>query len=272
MSQTKVALFFSLHHQGKALLLPNAWDALSAKLFEQAGARAIGTTSAGIAASLGFSDGQKLSKTLFLSAVNRIINSVSVPVTVDIEAGYGDDLPGIIDTAQRIIDMGGVGINIEDGIPGHLSALEDISAQCKKISAIKSLSEKHNDVLFINARTDVFWLKHLPPKQRYEAALQRLLAYQNSGASGLFIPGLNNLSKITCLAQAVNLPINILGGSWIKSMGDISQAGVSRVSVGSAPCRAMVAFIQALGSKLIQQENFSIFENIPPYEWLDELF
>ncbi len=272
MSQIKAALFHSLHNQNKIMLLPNAWDALSARLFEQAGAQAIGTTSVGIAASLGFPDGQKLPKELFLSIVNQIVRAVNIPVTVDVEAGYGDDLLDIADTVHSIIDMGGVGINIEDSVPGSSDQLETITAQCKKISVIKALAEKQNCALFINARTDVFWLKHLQPEQRYEACLQRLLAYQDSGASGLFIPGLNDLSEISRLVHEVDLPVNILGGCWIQSMTDIADAGVARVSVGSAPCRAAVGFIQTMARKLMQQDDFSIFEDTPSYEWLSKLF
>ncbi len=272
MSPTKETWFHSLHSQNKVLLLPNAWDALSAKLFEQAGAQAIGTTSAGIAASLGFPDGQKLPRELLFSAVNQITRTVNIPVTVDIEAGYGDDLSDISDTVCGIIDMGCVGINIEDGIPGSMDQLENITTQCEKISAIKTLAEKQNCALFINARTDVFWLKHLPPEQRYEACLQRLLAYQDSGASGLFIPGLNDLLEISRLVQEVDLPVNVLGGGWIKSMADIADAGVARISVGSAPCRAAVGFIQNVARKLMQQDDFSVFEDTPSYGWLNKLF
>lgn len=196
---------------------------------------------------------------------------MNIPVTVDIEAGYGENLSDIIDTVQKIIDMGGAGINIEDAIPSQ-AELEDISIQCKKISAIKSLSEACHYPIFINARTDVFWLKNLPLEQCHDASLQRLLAYQDSGASGLFIPGLNDLSVIHDLIRAVNLPVNILGGSWIKSITDLARIGVSRVSVGSTPCRVTAAFIQNMANMLIKQQDFTVFESAPSYDWLNKLF
>lgn len=273
MLKTKAEFFHDLHRQrDKLLILPNAWDALSAKLFEQAGAQAIATTSAGMSAALGFSDGQKVPKNLYLSVAERIIKSVNIPVTVDIESGWGNDSSDIYDTVQRIIDMGGVGINIEDSIPEYPDELVDISAQCRKISAIREFSEKHNYSLFINARTDAYWLKSIPVEQRYEICLHRLLSYQDCGANGLFIPGLRDLSEIAQLTQMINLPVNILGGSWIKSISDLVRSGVSRVSVGSAPCRAVTAFIQDMARKLIQRSDFSIFDDAPSYEWLNGLF
>jgi len=137
----KAEIFIQLHYGQTPLILPNAWDVLSAKLFAKSGAKAIGTTSAGIAASLGFSDGQKVPKEVFLSITDQIVNAVDVPVTVDIEAGYGYDLSSICDTVKKVIDMGGAGINIEDSIFDPYIKLEGASAQCKKISAIKSTCE-----------------------------------------------------------------------------------------------------------------------------------
>ncbi|HVV69207.1 MAG TPA: isocitrate lyase/phosphoenolpyruvate mutase family protein [Patescibacteria group bacterium] len=268
----KAEIFTQLHYGKNPLILPNAWDVLSAKLFAQAGAKAIGTTSAGIAASLGLSDGQKVPKEMFLSITEQIVNAVDVPVTVDIEAGYGFDLLSICDTVKKVIDMGGAGINIEDTIFDPSIKLEDMSEQCKKISAIKSTCENCNYPLFINARTDVYWLNPLPEKISSETALRRLLAYQNCGADGLFIPGLTNLFEISRLVRAVSLPVNILGGAWVKSAADLATAGVSRISVGSTPCRATAAFIQNMAHQLIDQGDFSIFEDTPSYQWLNELF
>lgn len=187
----QACLFHSLHKEENPLILPNAWDALSARIFEKAGARAIATTSAGIAAVFGYADGQQLPKDLLFMMVDRIVKSVTVPVTVDLETGFGDTPDEICETVLGILKIGAVGINIEDADPKRPGHLFPIDEQIEKIKAIKALAYKVNIPLFINARTDVFWLNlFTTPEEQLAEALMRLHAYQDAGADGLFVPGL----------------------------------------------------------------------------------
>lgn len=265
-------VFRQLHCGSDTLLLPNAWDALSAKCLEQAGAKAIGTTSAGIAASLGYPDGQLIPKELFFSVVERIITAVDIPVSVDMEAGYATDIVELCKNVQRIIDMDAVGINIEDVIFPNANQLEDISYQVEKIQALRELIDKNSTFFFINARTDVYWLNCISADDCFDEALRRILAYQAAGADGLFIPGLYDLAIISKFIQAVNLPLNILGGAWIHSFDQIKNIGVKRVSLGSAPYRATATFIRQLAKQLIDKNIFNVFENAITYDEVNLLF
>ncbi len=267
----KMEVFKKLHYTG-ILLLPNAWDAISAKLFEANGAQAIGITSAGIAASLGYQDGEHMPKDLFLSAVERIILSVNVPVSVDIEAGYGKTIDEICDTVQQIINMGAVGINLEDTDP-KTNQLIAVTEQVNRISTIRSLAIKNDLLLFINARTDVYWSSNIEQKQRYEEALGRLLAYKEAGADGLFIPGLtqNDIKIMTNFYKETKLPINILGTNSITSIDLLKKAGVARISIGSGIFRGAVTYTQKTYNQF-KQGDFSFLKDSISYDAINDLY
>ncbi len=265
----KAEAFHQLHHNN-LLLLPNAWDAVSAKIFEQEGAQAIGTTSAGIAAALGYPDGQHIPKDLFLKAVERIVSSVRIPVSVDLEAGYGQTVADVCDTVQKVIDMGAVGINLEDTDP-ETNQLIPITQQVERIRAIRRLAHSNNLPLFINARTDVYWMSHVPPEKRYEEALEKLLAYKAAGADGLFVPGLTDVSLMEKLCHETQLPLNILGGIWITSLSALKNAGVARVSIGSGIFRAAISYTQQAYRQFIQ-DDFSFLKDSLSYEFINSLY
>jgi 2-methylisocitrate lyase-like PEP mutase family enzyme len=235
--QEKARLLHSLHHEGSLLFLPNAWDALSAKIFEQAGAKAIATTSAGIAAVFGYADGEQLPKDLLFTMVDRIVKSVTVPVTVDLEAGFGDTPEEICETVLGILRRGAVGINIEDADPRKPGQLFSIAEQTEKIRAIRALARKENIPLFINARTDVFWLKLLTTEERLPEALIRLKAYREAGADGVFVPGLTDPDSIVDVVKKIAVPLNLLAGPWIPDLNTLKPLGVARVTLGSSGAR-----------------------------------
>lgn len=265
----KMEVFHQLHHNN-LLLLPNAWDAVSAKIFEQEGAQAIGTTSAGIAASLGYPDGQRIPKDLFLKAVERIVSSVRVPVSIDLEAGYGQTVAEICDTVQKVIDMGAVGINLEDTDP-ETNQLIPLTQQVERIRAIRNLANQNNLPLFINARTDVYWSSNVLPEKRYEETLQRLLAYKSAGADGVFVPGLTDVSLITKLYRETQLPLNILGGIWVTSVDALKKAGVARISIGSGIFRATATHTQQAYLQFIR-DDFSFLKGSLSYEAINNLY
>lgn len=187
----KAKTFHDLHQQSSTFVLPNAWDAMSAKMFEAGGFQAIGTTSAGIAASLGYPDGQHLPRAKMVEAVRNIANSVAVPVSADIEAGYGRSVAEVVQTVKEVAAAGAVGINIEDGTGDPSKPVFSISEQTEKIAAIKASQTS----LFVNARTDIYWLKIGDPLSRFQEAAKRAIAYQEAGADCIFFLGLRTGKK-----------------------------------------------------------------------------
>jgi 2-methylisocitrate lyase-like PEP mutase family enzyme len=244
--QEKARLFHSLHQTEDLLILPNAWDALSAKIFERQGAKAIATTSAGMAAIFGYADGQQFPKDLLFIMVDRIVKSVTVPVTIDLEAGFGDTPEEICETVLSILKLGAVGINIEDADPKRPGSLFPIAEQAKKIRAIKSLAHKLNVPFFLNARTDVFWLNVGDRETQLQEALARLQAYQEAGADGIFVPGLTDHDLISEVVQKVHLPLNLLAGTWIKDLTTLKPLGVSRITLGSSLTRECAGHSETL--------------------------
>lgn len=223
-SAERIRTFRELHQDG-LLLLANAWDAGSAKLVEQAGAKAIATTSAGVAWSLGYPDGDALPIAKLADAVAAIARVLRVPLTTDMEAGYSDDPSVVAENAMRLIDAGAVGINLEDG--GGEPAL-----LCAKIEAIKRVTAKAGVDLFVNARTDVYLRGLAPEPQRAEASLVRARAYRDAGADGLFVPGVVESHEIRKIASGIALPLNIMARPQLPAGRELQSWGVRRLSAG----------------------------------------
>lgn len=222
-----VAHFRQLHRAATPLVLPNAWDAASARLFEHAGAAAIATTSAGLAWSLGHADGRALPVDEAVGAVARIARVLTVPLSVDIENGYSDDPQAVVDLVQRLLDLGVMGINIEDGrdAPAILAA---------KIEAIRAFLHRTNADLFVNARTDVFLAGLAEPSERVEETIRRATLYSAAGADGLFVPGLREPTEIEDVALATRLPLNVMAWGGLPGAAALYKLGVRRLSAGSA--------------------------------------
>jgi 2-methylisocitrate lyase-like PEP mutase family enzyme len=268
----KATYFHALHAQESIFLIPNAWDALSARLFEQAGAQAIATTSAGVAAVFGYPDGEQIPKELFLRMIERIVASVSIPVSVDIEAGYGQTPAEISEFVDALLTMGVVGINLEDADPKHPGELFSVDAQVEKIRAIQQLAKKRNIPLFINARTDTYWQNLYDPERRRQETLKRLEAYQAAGASGVFIPGLKDPHLIAQVAQHVKIPINVLGGTWVEDLQALKSSGASRISIGSSAIRDVAHYLQERAGQLLKLKNCRCFNQDFSYAQLQALF
>jgi 2-methylisocitrate lyase-like PEP mutase family enzyme len=226
--------FAALHRPGSPFLLPNAWDVASAVLLADAGFPAIGTTSLGVTAAAGEIDGSGTGRDLTMALARAILPRLAVPVTVDAEGGYSEDPSAVADLAAELADLGAAGINLEDARGGD--SLRSPAAHAAIISAVVAAAPG----LFVNARTDVFWLRVGPPAGRLEAATARLLAYQEAGASGVFVPALTELTDVAVLARRIQLPLNVLWqpGTTLAQLG---EAGVARVSTGSALYRRALA-------------------------------
>jgi 2-methylisocitrate lyase-like PEP mutase family enzyme len=233
----KAATLRSLHKDG-ILVLPNAWDAASAAMIAAAGAQVIATTSAGVSWSLGRPDGQNLSCQEATDAVARIADAVDLPVTADIEGGYGSDPGAVAVTVAAMIGAGAVGINLEDsGAPG--GGLFDSMAQAARIRAARAAATDAGlPELVINARTDVFLFEIGEPEGRLDDVLARAAAYAEAGADSLFVPGLLDLGTIAILTSTVSLPVNVMAGPGAPDVATLRAAGVRRVSLGQAITQA----------------------------------
>jgi 2-methylisocitrate lyase-like PEP mutase family enzyme len=246
-----------MHHGSSILVLPNAWDVASARIFEQAGFRAIATTSSGVAASLGYPDEQRISRNMLIEVVERITRVVECPITVDIEAGYGDTKEEVLETIKAVIAAGAVGINIEDSTKGQEKSLVDVSSQVGLLKAIQETALSMDVPLVVNARIDVFLLAIGDPAGRFEEAVQRAKAYQQAGADCVFPIGLSDTRTIADLLQASNGPINILAGSTTPSIAELARLGVARVSFGSGMMRATLAHLRHIARELLEQSTYA---------------
>ncbi len=257
---TPLFLFAALHHQSEILILPNAWDAASARIFEEAGFPAVGTSSAGIAFSLGYPDGGQMPWPEHLQVLRNIVRAVRIPVTADIEAGYGDLARVVRDVAAAGI----AGVNLEDAQADVLLEMEE---QCRRIRETKQAP------LFVNARTDVFWLAVGPVEQRLELAIHRVKAFVDAGADCVFVPGLSDAGMIGELTAAAGAPVNILAGAGVPSVQELHQLGVKRVSVGSGPMRSAMGHTRRLAQMLRTTGTYEgIIDGAVPYAEANRMF
>ncbi len=231
MSAQQTAQFRALHGEGRLLVLPNAWDAGSARLVEDCGAKAIATSSAAFAWAHGYPDGEALPVATFLPAVAEILRVVKVPVSVDSESGFADTPEGAAQFVGKLIELGVSGINLEDG----RSPPELLVA---KIKAIKEEAARKGGDVFINARADAVLRKLTSPENMLEETIARGRAYAEAGADGFFAPGVFELDDIRKIVEAVKLPLNILVWPGLASIAELKAAGVRRVSAGSGISRA----------------------------------
>ncbi len=233
---TKAAAFTALHHTGEILILPNAWDAASAAVMADAGAKAVATSSAAVAWSHGYPDGDLLPLNLLLETISAVARVSPVPVTADIEGGYTDDLDRLAETVRAVIGAGAVGINLEDG-----ARTPDLHA--RKIEAARKAAESAGVALFINARTDVYLKGLAEGHAAYVETTARAERYRNAGASGIFVPGPSDPDLIGRLADEIKLPLNIMLLPNLASAAQLQALGVRRVSSATAPFRQAYATV-----------------------------
>lgn len=226
--------FHQLHRSGTPLVLFNAWDAGSAGAVAKGGATAIATASWAMAAANGYADGENMPLSVVLDAAGRIAASVELPLTVDMEAGYADSAEGVGVNMAALIRAGAVGCNLEDGLPG-VGRMRDVEAQVARLVAARAAAQAAGLAVFVNARTDAFLLT--PPERhagRMEEVRERARAYAAAGADGLFVPGLADEALIRAVVAASPLPVNVMMGPAVPSIGRLRELGVARVSHGPA--------------------------------------
>ncbi|KPN95391.1 isocitrate lyase/phosphoenolpyruvate mutase family protein [Lysinibacillus sp. ZYM-1] len=254
---SKIQKFNDLHSSQELLLLGNAWDVLSALTLEKAGFRAIGTTSWGIANSLGYADGERIDFQRHLTIIQAIAEQVNIPVSADIEAGYGQDEQSIIDNVLRTADVGVAGINIEDSFKNQVG-LRSLAEHSHLLTNMRAMLDNRGyQDFFINARTDTYFQLEQP----LEDTLTRAKAYVESGASGVFIPGLTDVDEIRAITSNVDAPINLLSLPGLTNCQFVKDLGVRRLSFGNALSDKIIAYLTQHAAQLVKdQDTSSLYE------------
>ena len=269
--QAKAATFRVLHSGREILLLPNVWDVASARLIEESGFKAAATSGAGIAFSLGYADGQRISREQMLAVIARIAKAVRVPVTADVEAGYGKTPEDAGRTARAVLDAGAVGMNLEDAIGDSPSVLVELPLQLEKIRAVREMASRLRIPLVLNARTDMYLLQIGDPAERYDETVRRLSAFREAGADCVFAPGLRDAPTIARLVADLKCPVNILAGPGSPSVPELSKLGVARVSLGSATMRATVGCLRRIVQELKATGTYSNLEDAPSHAEMNRM-
>lgn len=259
MTNDRARALFDLH-RGRGFVIPNAWDAGSARILEQLGFPAIATTSAGIAWSYGVPDGGSLSPETMFERVAEIVGGVDVPVTADLEAGYGDTPEEVGRTVARAAELGAVGGNLEDAVD---RTLFDIDHAAERIAAARAAAPAGTFVL--NARTDTYFgtLSGDP----FDETVERAQRYLDAGADCIFVPGVDDAETIRRLADAIPAPLNIVAGlaPTIIDAPTLFSLGVTRVSVGGGLARAALSFVERAGRELLESGTLGFLDGAMPY-------
>ena len=260
--------FAALHRRGIPLVLCNVWDAASARIVQAAGAPAVATGSAGVSYALGYADGEQVPPDEMFAAIARIARVLDVPLSADVEAGYGSSPDQVVATMQRVLDAGAVGVNVEDWDVPRWDVFPVDHAR-DRIAAIK---QRFGDALFVNARTDMYLHDVGDPARRLEATIERLRAFEAAGADGVFVPGTADPRIIGALVKTTALPLNVLAGPSMPPVADLARLGVARVSTGSWPMRSILAETRAIAFELRDRGTFAFTERAIPYAEMNALF
>jgi 2-methylisocitrate lyase-like PEP mutase family enzyme len=245
-----------LVHAPEILVMPGAYDVLSALLFAQMGFKAIQGTSGGIAAALGYPDGEVLSRDLFIELSGSFAAAVSVPFNADGERGYGDET-GVRDTVRALVARGVAGMNLEDGAAKSKGGLVEVPQQLRKIKAVMETKRELGSEFFLNARVDVFHVKADDPKQVVDEAIRRSNAYAEAGADCIFYLNLHAADTIGLMAKEVKAPISILAGPQSPKVSELQDLGVARVSYGSGFLKAALGGARRMAQEILEKGSVS---------------
>ena len=263
IQKEKAELFLKFHHDKEILVLLNSWDIASSKIIAASGYKAIATTSMGIAASLGYPDCQVIQLFEMIEVITGIVNNVQVPVSVDFEAGYGNNINETIDSVKKLIETGIVGINIEDSIDLNPILIDEMEF-CERISAIRALSDSLGFHLVINARTDSFYTSSGSTREKLSESIKRGNKYREAGADCIFIQPVWEKETISTLVKEINAPINILSNPGIgagilpPTVSELQDLGVARLSLGSALMKATLALTKKVADELSTKGTYNI--------------
>jgi 2-methylisocitrate lyase-like PEP mutase family enzyme len=257
VKQTEKAEEFRRLHKGdRILILPNAWDVPSARVFEDTGFPAIATTSAGLSVSLGFPDGERIPKNVMFVAVRKIANTLSVPLSVDIESGFGSEMLELEDTIRRVIDAGGIGVNIEDIDNFERMTIRTIEEQGVRIKAVRNFANNAGVPIVINARTDVYRLGKGEENHKLEDAIHRANAYGNAGADCTYPIGLTSAESIRFVVSKVDYPVNVMVRTGLPPLSELQKIGVSRLSFGPFGIYATMGLLKRAADELPEKGTY----------------
>lgn len=243
----RIRKFRDQHRPGRPLVLVNVWDVGSAVAVAEAGASAIATSSWAVAAAAGIGDGEQLGVEHTIDLARRIVERVSVPVSVDFEAGYADSAAAVGGNVRRLAETGAVGCNLEDPSTGPTAAsfgLRPVGEQVARLAAARAGADAVGAGFFVNARTDVFMNEPDAGESGITEVISRAKAYAEAGADGLFVPGLQDVDLVRQIVEASPLPVNVMVGAT-DSVATMTAAGVSRISFGPAPYLAAMQSVAA---------------------------
>ena len=261
--RAKAEAFRRMHDRSRILLLPNAWDAASARIFEDAGFSAVATTSAGVSHTAGYPDGEAIPREDMVTIVRWVARSVRIPITADIESGFGSGPRKVSDTVRMVIEAGAVGINLEDTVHGGEHGTErqlyDLPLAVERIRAARAAAETAGVPIVINGRTDVYLLGIGEKASRFEHAVRRLNAYREAGADCLYPIGYLDPETIAALVKAIDGPVNVIGVPGTPPVAELQKLGVARVSTASGPARVAMTAIRILADELARDGRFEIF-------------
>jgi 2-methylisocitrate lyase-like PEP mutase family enzyme len=250
--------FHGLHKKSEPIVLFNAWDVASAKAIAKA-SPAVATSSGAVASALGYADGENVPFDMVMGLVSRMTAAVSVPVSIDLEAGYGDTADAAATSASEVIKAGAVGINIEDGLSAGKRELVNLEQHAAKIKAVRDVAQKLGIRVFINARTDPFLLKFGSADECLNEAARRAKVYADAGADGIFVPGLTDLNLIDNLVQLTPLPVNIMVTQGVPEIRDLARVGVRRVSLGPWPMIAAMRVVGQAAAAVAASKQYGTF-------------
>ncbi len=252
----KFQQFKALHQQNQPLLIGNIWDVTSAKCLESQGFQALGTSSAALAETLGYEDGEQIPFSEYLFLIKRIINSTTLSLTVDMEAGFGESNKKVIQNIKKLLDLGVVGINIEDSkMQNGVRSLIDKEIFAQKLDTIQKALKADNRELFINVRCDAFLL-NIPNK--LEESVSRAKLYEKTAIHGIFLPCITEEDDIKTILQNISLPLNVMSMSNLPDFNKLKELGVKRISMGNFLHKFGLQVMQNAIQEIIKNQNFDI--------------
>lgn len=247
--------FKDLHFQNEPFLLSNVWNAQSAKISEKLGFKSVGTSSAAIAHSLGYEDGENMAFSDYFFIIENIKKSIVIPLSVDLESGYGNDEKSIISNISKLANLGVVGINIEDSVvKGNIRSLENEIVFSEKLNVISNYIKKNNIEMFINVRTDTFLLNC---ENVMSETLKRIELYEKFNIDGIFLPCITNQNEIKEIVQNTKLPINVMCMPELPNFDILKSIGVKRISMGNFINDYIYKNMAQISEKIVNEKSFN---------------
>jgi 2-methylisocitrate lyase-like PEP mutase family enzyme len=250
---TTFETFLQLHYNETPVLIGNVWDVTSARVFERCGYKAIATSSAAVARSWGYEDGENIPFDLLLKVVERIMANINIPLSVDMEGGYSRDISKIIQNIEKLYELGVVGFNIEDSVKGEKPYMQSMDDFQKIISSITNHLERKNIKMFLNARTDAYVRKLPSPLTE---TIKRIKAYESAGACGIFVPLLSDKNEIKEVVTATALPVNVFITPQLPTFKELTELGVKRISMASSAHGAIIKSLEKILQTILADQSF----------------